>query len=66
MIDWDEAFEEKAKQTAHMKTDLEKARIKSEGEFQRGVRNGWWTVDGEPIPQLGDDEGDEDDEVETH
>lgn len=45
-------------------SDPEKARAKSEEEFQRGVRLGWWTADGEVIAQPGadedcDDEGEE-------
>ena len=33
-------------------------------EHERGVRNGWWDKDGNPLPQDGDDESDEDDDGE--
>lgn len=55
-MDWDKAFEEQAEKTSRYEGDPEKARAKSEAEFQRGVRLGWWTADGEVIEQPGEDE----------
>lgn len=59
MIDWDKEFEDQARRES-AGYDAKKAAAKREEEFRRGVRLGWWTEDGTPIPQ--EDPEDEDDE----
>jgi hypothetical protein len=43
---------------ARRNAPAERARLeaKRKEEFERGVRNGWWDADGNPIAQPGDDE----------
>lgn len=67
-FNWDDAFEEtaKANRDAFDKLDTPEARAAREAkklaEFERGVRNGWWDKDGNPLVAEGDNEEAEEDE----
>lgn len=66
MADYDaERLAEIERDEARRNTPEERARLeaKRKEEFERGVRLGWWTADGEPIDQP-DESEDEDAEDE--
>ena len=71
-INWDEAFEEVAEATAaefdklNTPERIAERQAKAQAEHERGVRNGWWDANGDPLNQDEDDaEDDDEDDEET-
>lgn len=67
-LDWDAIEAEIAERNrqswdaANTPEEVAKRKAKQEAEFERGVRNGWWDKDGNPIPQADEEAEDDEDE----